>query len=240
MRRKYLLFQIVLLILFFSCFLLRCNKAKKSNKDGELSNKPLEISDCKNQSTVSIFETANIAINNFPSYKPNQNPPQTAFTIYANGALTNFTYSGLPGNPLSSLPEKIGCIKSIIVLDLPFNKISTLPESIGELDKLKRLNLQNSILTKLPTQFVYLQGLEELFLDGNSFNVFPPEVLKLKKLKILFLCLKNNNPNMDIPEAIANLSNLTDLCLPKISEAKQNQVKKWFSDRKKYPTIQFK
>ena len=53
MRRQYLLFQIVLLILFVSCFLLRCNKAKKSNKDGELSNKPLEISDCKNQTTVS-------------------------------------------------------------------------------------------------------------------------------------------------------------------------------------------
>ena len=81
--------------------------------------------------------------------------------------------------------------------------------------------------------------MEELFLDGNSFVVFPPEVLKLKKLKQLFLCGKNTNPNMDIPEAIVDLTNLTNLCLPKISVEKQNQVKKWFTDRKKYPNIQF-
>jgi Leucine-rich repeat (LRR) protein len=240
MRRKYLLLQITSLILLSSYFLVQCNKAKKSDKDGELSTKPLEISDCKNLTTISIFETAKIPINNFPSYNPNQIPPQPAFTVYANGALTQFKYNGdLSGKPLASLPEKIGCIKSIIVLDLPSNRISELPESMGELHKLKKLDLRNNILKKLPTQFVYLQGLEELFLDGNSFAVFPTQVLKLKQLKKLFLCGKNTDPNMNIPEAIANLENLTDLCLPKISAEKQTQVKKWFTDRRKTPDIQF-
>ena len=239
MRRQYLLFQIVLFILFISCFLLRCNKVKKLDKEEELFTKPLEISDCKNQTTISIFQTANILINDFPSYNP-QIPPQAAFTVYANGALTQFKYNGvLSGKPLASLPEKIGCIKSLLVLNLPQNKISELPESIGELAALQRLDLQNNILKKLPTQFVYLQRLEELFLDGNSFVVFPQEVLKLKKLKQLFLCGKNTDPNMEIPEIIADLPNLTNLCLPKISAEKQIQVKKWFTDRKKKTNILF-
>ena len=48
------------------------------------------------------------------------------------------------GNMLTSLPQSIGDLKHLEILDLKDNKISSLPEKFGGLGKLLKLNLDGN------------------------------------------------------------------------------------------------
>ena len=50
------------------------------------------------------------------------------------------------GNLLTSLPESIGDLKHLEILDLKDNKIRSLPEKFGQLEKLLKLNLDGNAL----------------------------------------------------------------------------------------------
>ncbi len=53
-------------------------------------------------------------------------------------------------NHISTLPESIGNLSSLQILDLRGNKLNKLPESIGDLKSLKTLDLKYTNLTNLP------------------------------------------------------------------------------------------
>ena len=58
---------------------------------------------------------------------------------------------GREGRGIEELPESIGNLTSLEILELPYNKLSTLPESIGKLHSLKTNVLtQNDGKIKLP------------------------------------------------------------------------------------------
>ena len=73
-------------------------------------------------------------------------------------------------NKITALPESIGALVGLEVLDLQHNQLTALPESIGALLGLERLHLTNNQLATLPDSIVALTALKELDLQCNSFT----------------------------------------------------------------------
>lgn len=56
----------------------------------------------------------------------------------------------LGNNKLVSLPEDIGRLQDLTLLDVTCNLLSTLPPQIGELAELRELNASNNVLCDVP------------------------------------------------------------------------------------------
>ena len=89
-------------------------------------------------------------------------------------------------------------------------KLNSIPETIGDLRYLKILNLNNNNLTYLPKSLCKLENLEELFLSGNSLYELPESINKLQALKTLSL---STNKLSFLPENFHRLKNLEYLNL---------------------------
>jgi len=63
---------------------------------------------------------------------------------------------------MTSLPENIGNLTSLKVLDLVRNQLTSLPESIGDLTSLRVLDLSRNKLISLPESIGNLVSLKEL------------------------------------------------------------------------------
>lgn len=74
------------------------------------------------------------------------------------------------GNMLTSLPESIGDLRFLEVLDLKDNKISGLPDKFGCLERLLKLNLDGNCLQTVPVCVGNLQTLSELSLAKNQIK----------------------------------------------------------------------
>ena len=113
-------------------------------------------------------------------------------------------------NDIKSLPDSIGDLESLEILNLRSNKLIQLPESISKLTKLRELNLGFNDLTSLPDSIGNLKSLEILSLKYNKFESFPQEIFSLYSLKKLNLeSLKLNKTS----EKLGQLINLEDLSL---------------------------
>jgi CCR4-NOT transcription complex subunit 6 len=73
-------------------------------------------------------------------------------------------------NKLSWLPEQIGEMRNLTVLDLSFNELYRLPPEIGMLTNLKRLLLFENKLSDLPFELGSLYQLELLGIEGNPMR----------------------------------------------------------------------
>lgn len=102
-----------------------------------------------------------------------------------------------------NIPESIGSLKSLNVLDLSHNDFerSPIPNSLGSLDKLKVLNLMHSkVGGEIPESLGNLKELKDLNLSLNYLEGHvPPSLEKLKHLKAANL---NNNKLAHIPEKL--------------------------------------
>jgi len=104
------------------------------------------------------------------------------------GNLKNLELLELRRNQLSSLPESFGNLQNLQGLHLSNNQISSLPESIGNLQNLQNLVLSSNQLTTLPDSFGNLQNLQNLVLSSNQLSSLPESIKNLKdNLKILLL-----------------------------------------------------
>ena len=74
-------------------------------------------------------------------------------------------------NLLTSLPESIGKLKKLQIIELRDNELETLPESIGSLNKLANLFLNNNNLKVLPKSLANLTNLTRLELSGNNIDI---------------------------------------------------------------------
>jgi hypothetical protein len=111
---------------------------------------------------------------------------------------------------LTFLPEEIGLLENLQVLDVANNKLVTLPESLGNLKQLKVLRLNNNKLQALPETIGNLQSLEQLDLCYNWLRTLPKSFGNLKCLINLDL---HNNQLRDLPESFGNLERLKKLQL---------------------------
>ena len=87
--------------------------------------------------------------------------------------------------------------------------LQSLPDSIGNLTKLRILDLSSNDLRELPDSIGNLKNLEELYLSKNyQFSKLPDSIGNLENLKILEL----NGTNLStLPESMGSLANLKDL-----------------------------
>ncbi len=88
----------------------------------------------------------------------------------------------LPQLYLSSLPDNIGNLINLTVLDFQHNELKTLPDSIGTLTNLTYLELYDNQLTTLPESIGNLTNLTVLYLGGNAFTILPDSIGNLNNL----------------------------------------------------------
>ncbi|XP_039157207.1 disease resistance protein RPV1-like [Eucalyptus grandis] len=85
------------------------------------------------------------------------------------------------------LPDSIGKLRSLVILNLVYTRIKELPNSIGDLRKLEVMNLGSTQIRKLPNSIGRLESLVELYLANTKITGLPVSVGYLKGLKFLTL-----------------------------------------------------
>ncbi|HEY4383811.1 MAG TPA: leucine-rich repeat domain-containing protein, partial [Ktedonobacteraceae bacterium] len=108
---------------------------------------------------------------------------------------------------LASLPDSLGQLSNLQVLDVTGNLLTSLPASIGNLHKLKKLYLDANLLTSLPETLGNLWHLEELHVDENRLTSLPETIEQLTNLKILNTY---NNRLITIPAGLSRLAHLEE------------------------------
>lgn len=109
-----------------------------------------------------------------------------------------------------TLPESVGNLKSLQILNLDENQLITLPESIGNLKSLQELYLENNQLTFLPESIGNLQSIQVLDMQINQLNTLPESIGNLISLQILYL---GRNRLVSLPESMWLLKNLKSIRL---------------------------
>lgn len=56
----------------------------------------------------------------------------------------------LANNRLTSLPEEVGRLKSLMEFDISCNQVTHLPPQLGQMSRLRVLNVRNNLLLELP------------------------------------------------------------------------------------------
>ncbi|MHA1734103.1 MAG: leucine-rich repeat domain-containing protein [Promethearchaeota archaeon] len=90
----------------------------------------------------------------------------------------------LPEKKLAQIPETIGNLSELRVLDIGKNNISEIPDSFEELKKLEFANLSLNQLTKFPESLLQLPSLKELKVNGNPIDEIPWEKVKASSISI--------------------------------------------------------
>jgi len=126
------------------------------------------------------------------------------------GSLVYLEVLDLEGNNLKMLPKSISFLTSLKMLNLKNNQLQNIPYSIGNLPSLQYLNLRQNKLRMLPRSIGYLGSLKHLNAKGNMLTTIPSSIGSLKNLKLLDL---NSNKLDFLPRSIGLLSSLEDLYL---------------------------
>ena len=86
---------------------------------------------------------------------------------------------------IKSLPDTLGDLRRLEVLDLGRNGLTVVPPAVARLSNLKTLRLEYNDLRALPAFVGNLRNLKEISLDSNGRAVvLPASLAKLKGLKI--------------------------------------------------------
>ncbi|XP_073158843.1 plant intracellular Ras-group-related LRR protein 6-like isoform X2 [Henckelia pumila] len=134
----------------------------------------------------------------------------------------------LSNNNLQNIPESLTArLLNVVSLDVRSNQLKALPNSIGCLSKLKILNVSGNLLHSLPRTIENCRSLEELNANFNKLTQLPDtigfELLNLRKLSI------NSNKLILLPHSISHLTNLETLdarlnCLRSLPDDLENLV----------------
>jgi len=113
-------------------------------------------------------------------------------------------------NNILRLPEDLGNMQSLTVLDLSKNHLKDVPESIKNLSALKTLDLSHNQLTELDENIFKISSIEYLVAVGNQIKSLPNSVSNLTNLFGLYL---SRNLIGVIPERLADCINMHELYL---------------------------
>ncbi|XP_035692133.1 uncharacterized protein LOC118426707 [Branchiostoma floridae] len=83
----------------------------------------------------------------------------------------------------SPVPEDIGRLKNLQVLDLQNSGLASLPDSVRELVQLTYLNISANKFTSVPDSIMNLRNIEKLELSHNRISRLPLTLCRLAKLK---------------------------------------------------------
>ncbi|XP_072293691.1 uncharacterized protein lrrc18a [Eucyclogobius newberryi] len=147
------------------------------------------------------------------------------------GDIQSLKVLDLHSNRLQSVSEAMGNLKNLEYLNLSNNFINTLPSTVGSLTKLKVFNIGMNKLDCLPTSMEKLQNLEELRLFDNQFKTLPNFVNNLPSLMNLNLTRNpvslSQGDNTKLPENrvyLVHENNLCQTCLRNCQLHKQKSV----------------
>lgn len=110
---------------------------------------------------------------------------------------------------LITLPESVGNLASLELLDCSANRFTSLPEEIGNLKSLKILYCgYNDHLTSLPESIGNLSSLKALYCGYSQISSLPENIGNLSSIRTLSFL---ENRLTSLPESIVNLSSLESL-----------------------------
>lgn len=132
------------------------------------------------------------------------------------GDLDNLKILNIRESAIETLPESFGNLKNLTELYALNSKLKILPESFGELRNLEYLELKYTQITSLPESFGKLQNLKKAEISCNPLTTLPESFGELRNLKKADL---NNNQLNSLPESLSNLKKLEriDLKLNKLT-----------------------
>lgn len=105
-------------------------------------------------------------------------------------------------NELTQLPQSIGFLTKLCVMDVSDNKLFAIPSCIRFCSHLVYLNLCNNHLSYLPFSIGRLSKLEFLSVSDNQLTELPYTICRLTKLKTLAL---QNNFLKTLPPLVADM-----------------------------------
>ncbi|HEV7495218.1 COR domain-containing protein [Baekduia sp.] len=111
---------------------------------------------------------------------------------------------------LRRLPEWLGDLEALEVIDLGSNPLEILPESMGHLTRLRALGLSTTGLTEVPASLAGHPSLLALIAPGNHIAAVPSWIGTLERLEALDLGF---NQLQHLPDEIARLRHLRILRL---------------------------
>ena len=143
----------------------------------------------------------------------------------------NLQYLSLKNDHLDHIPEGIGSLKNLKILDLSGNDFKVLPDNFTQLIHLQELYLNDDKNLKLEQSIKILSQLPQLHslhIENDGLKTLPKNISKLSHLDSLYL---NNNKFVKIPSEALNLKNLKflDLHDNKISVPNPNKIEHDFS-----------
>ena len=106
----------------------------------------------------------------------------TAFPGLLCQYLPNLQHLVLSCNQLVTLPEEIGNLRELRILNLRDNSIGHLPASVGQLDKLWHLNLAQNSSCIVPLNIERIPHLTQLLL-GGSFTKVPDRFYEMRSIE---------------------------------------------------------
>jgi len=132
------------------------------------------------------------------------------------GDLDNLKIINIRESAIETLPESFGNLKNLTEIYALNSKLKILPESFGELRNLEYLELKYTQITSLPESFGKLQNLKKVEISCNPLTTLPESFGELRNLKKADL---NNNQLITLPESLSNLKKLEriDLKLNKLT-----------------------
>jgi Leucine-rich repeat (LRR) protein len=114
---------------------------------------------------------------------------------------------------ISILPESIGDMEKIEILNISHNSITDLPQSLGNLWRTPLVewgsfNLSNNTISTLPSSLEETRYLLAIDFSHNQFSEFPSVITQLDSLQRVTM---NNNTVSEIPGSCNNMTQLTHL-----------------------------
>jgi len=113
-------------------------------------------------------------------------------------------------NNILRLPEDMGYMQNLTVLDLSKNHLKNIPKSMKNLVSLKTLDLSHNHLKELDDNIFKISTLEYLVAVGNMITSLPATVSKLSHLSGLYL---SRNMIVSVPDSLADCMNIHELYL---------------------------
>jgi Leucine-rich repeat (LRR) protein len=93
------------------------------------------------------------------------------------------------GNELSAIPEEIGYLSNLEIIDMSTNLISAIPNSLGSLKKIKKLNLKENKIAKVNKSISNLTMLADVDISSNVIESIEKGAFSaMCSLVILNLC----------------------------------------------------
>ncbi|XP_019637297.1 PREDICTED: uncharacterized protein LOC109479750 [Branchiostoma belcheri] len=131
------------------------------------------------------------------------------------------------GKP-SLVPEDIGRLKSLQVLDLENSGLESLPDGVGELSELLELNIAGNIFKSVPEQVMSLSNIRELNLSRNRISRLP---LNLGRMTQIMIVVIGVNPLIYPPPDVCkkDTAAIMDFLRRELKKKEDKELRKLFS-----------